>query len=78
MFFTRLMAEIQFFAICSTKVKILDQKKVLIKQLLLRFMAQFLQFLIFMKMTIFSGTLVESSEFVHSLLNFGFEKKGYF
>ena len=56
-----------YFAIFTTIAKVLDHKKLLIKQAQLMFMVQILSFLIFLKMTIFSGNSVESSEFDNSV-----------
>ena len=46
-----------FFCHFARIVKVWDQKKFLIKQSQLKSVAQILYFLIFLKMTIFSGTL---------------------
>ena len=58
MYFTRLQGRNPVsFAIFAAIVKVLDQKNFLIKNLLLKFMAQFFFTFNFLKMTIFSGTL---------------------
>ena len=54
-------------AIFAKIVKVWVQKKFLIKQSLLKFMAQVLQFLILLKLAFFFWTSVESSEYVKSL-----------